>query len=112
LPAFARGGRPGAPAGPPPPMTKDADLLKAVDWAIAENVRPGSPYYHRLNPTQVAVMGQSCGGLQATVAAADPRVKTAIIWNSGVFPDGAPVGRSISGATKASLAKFHTPVAY
>lgn len=121
LPAFARQ-RPGqsaqsagtAPAG----MTKDEDLIKAIDWAIAENSRAGSPYFGKLDPTKVAVMGQSCGGLQATVAAADPRVKTVVIWNSGVFvnanqvaPNGSPA-RSLSGATKDSLKRFHAPVAY
>jgi hypothetical protein len=103
---------PPAPGGPPPPMTKDADLITALDWATKENARAGSPYFHKLNPDKIAVMGQSCGGLQATVASADPRVKTSIIWNSGTFPDGSAVGRAISGATKASLAGFHAPVAY
>jgi hypothetical protein len=119
LPSFATpraGSAPPAPrpaaGGPPPPMTKDADLIKAIDWATAENNRPGSPYFHRLNPDKIAVMGQSCGGLQAIVASADARVKTSIIWNSGTFPDGSAVGRAISGANKASLAGFHAPVAY
>ena len=119
LPAFARAAQaPGAPppgppaaGSPPPPMTKDADLITAIDWAIKDNERPGSPYFHKLDPSKVAVMGQSCGGLQAIVASADPRVKTSIIWNSGVFPDGG-MGRAISGAAKASLAGFHAPVAY
>jgi dienelactone hydrolase len=93
-------------------MTKDADLKAALDWAIAENDRKDSPYFHRLEPSKVAVMGQSCGGLQAIANAADPRVKTVIVWNSGVFPDGSGATRSMSGATKASLAGFHTPVAY
>ena len=102
-----------APAGgPPPPMTKDADLITALDWAINENARPGSAYFHKLNPDKIARMGQSCGGLQATVASADPRVKTSIIWNSGTFPEGSAVGRAISGANKASLSGFHAPVAY
>jgi hypothetical protein len=120
LPSFARpsaprpppaAGAPGAMAGPPPAMTKDADMETAIDWAIKENSRAGGPYFHRLDPTKIAVMGQSCGGLQATANAGDPRVKTVIIWNSGTFPDGG-IGRSISGATKASLAKVHTPIAY
>jgi len=113
LPDFAKAPLPaeGGAHLPPPPMTKDADLKTAIDWAIAENDRPGSPYFHRLDPDKVAVMGQSCGGLQTIVVSADPRVKTSIVWNSGVLPDGG-IGRSISGATKASLAGFHAPVAY
>lgn len=121
LPAFARQ-RPGQAATSagtvPAGQTKDEDLLKAVDWAIAENARQGSALYGRVDPTKVAVMGQSCGGLQATWAAADRRVKTTVIWNSGTFgdgnapgPRGAPV-RSLSGASKESLKSFHAPVAY
>ena len=63
--------------------TKDQDLIKALDWAIAENGRKDSPYFGRLDPQKVAVMGQSCGGLQATAVAADARIKTVVIWNSG-----------------------------
>ena len=59
-----------APGSPPSPMTKDADLITAIDWAIRENERPGSPYFHRLDPDKVAVMGQSCGtGLPGTGSA-------------------------------------------
>lgn len=93
--------------------TTDQDLIEAIDWAIAENGRRGSPYFGRLNPEKVAVMGQSCGGLQATAVAGNPRIKTVVIWNSGVFPEGSsPAGASMSGATKASLDDFHAPVAY
>lgn len=92
--------------------TTDQDLLDAIDWAIAENGRQGSPYFGRLDPEKVAVMGQSCGGLQATAVAGDPRIGTVVIWNSGVFPEGSDRGASLSGATKASLAEFHAPVAY
>src|SRR5262245_46463494 len=41
--------------------TTDQDLIKAIDWAIAENGRRDSPYFGRLDPQKVAVMGQSCG---------------------------------------------------
>lgn len=93
--------------------TKDEDLLTAIDWAIAENARAGSPLFGKVNTDRIAVMGQSCGGLQATAVASDPRIDTAVIWNSGTFSPGAnPGGASMSGATKESLAKFHAPVAY
>lgn len=114
LPSFARGQAPATPpASPPvrPAMTTDADMKTAIDWAIAENERQGSPYFHRLDPGKVAVMGQSCGGLQAIVNSADPRVKTSIVWNSGVFPEGTVRGGTMT-ATKASLAGIHAPVAY
>lgn len=92
--------------------TTDEDLIRAIDWAIAENARQGSPYFGHLDTGEVAVMGQSCGGLQATAVAGDPRIETVVIWNSGVFPEGAERGSGLSGATKASLGDFHAPVAY
>ncbi|CAN5219061.1 hypothetical protein BH11PSE2_BH11PSE2_19790 [soil metagenome] len=117
LPTFAAVVPPGAvkaKAGDPPqPMTKDIDMQTALDWAIRQNGDKASPYFGRLNPDKIAVMGQSCGGLQAIANAGDPRVKTVVVWNSGAFPEsGAAATRSMSGASKASLAKFHTPVAY
>ncbi len=119
LPAFAAQ-RPGQVTDTPDPnsgiksaQTKDADLLAAVDWAIAENARAGSPYFGKLNPDKVAVMGQSCGGLQATAVSGDPRIKTVVIWNSGVFSGGAnSAGARLSGATKEMIPAFHAPVAY
>jgi dienelactone hydrolase len=119
LPGFAQQ-RPGQVTDTPDPnsgikagQTRDADLIAAIDWAIAENARAGSPYKDRLSPDKVAVMGQSCGGLQATAVSGDPRIKTVVIWNSGVFPEGGnSPGARLSGATKAMIPKFHAPVAY
>jgi hypothetical protein len=117
LPSFAarREGQaaPAASSGIAAGRTKDEDLLAAIDWATQESQRAGSDYQGKLDPTKVAVMGQSCGGLQATAVASDARIKTVVIWNSGVFPEGsASPGARLSGATKAGLGKFHTPVAY
>lgn len=119
LPSFASQ-RPGQVTDIPDPksgiksgQTKDEDLLTAIDWATRQNADKASPYFGRLNPEKIAAMGQSCGGLQATAVASDLRIKTVVIWNSGVFPEGgASAGARLSGATKASLDKFHAPVAY
>ena len=40
-------------------------LTDAIDWALKENIRKGSPYYGRIDATQIAVSGWSCGGVQA-----------------------------------------------
>jgi dienelactone hydrolase len=79
---------PGAPpnGGNPPADTTAQQLLDAVTWAIAENARPASQYYGKIDTSKVAVMGQSCGGIQAIAAAHDPRVTTLGVWNSGAFP--------------------------
>jgi dienelactone hydrolase len=87
------------------------DVLAGIDWAVAENARKGSPYYGKIDTAKVAVAGHSCGGLQAIQAGADPRVKTVIVHNSGVFTDGT---NPIKGMTvdKSLLLKLHTPVLY
>jgi hypothetical protein len=78
-----------------------APQTKAMDWIIAENERPCSQYYHKLNVNKIAVSGQSCGGLMSLAAAGDKRVTTAIINNSGLLsPD-----MSIYSA-------LHRPIAY
>jgi dienelactone hydrolase len=103
---------PGAPRSFPPPATKAEQLREAIDWALKENTRAGSPYFGRINPEWIAVSGWSCGGLQALQIAADPRVKAVIIHNSGVFPPGAMNSASGMDIGKAALKKLHTPVIY
>src|SRR4029453_6983540 len=49
----------------PAPRTLVSDLTDAVDWALAENQRTGSPYAGRIDPAQIAYSGWSCGGVQA-----------------------------------------------
>ncbi len=100
------------PDGPPPGAdpTQASELNAAIDWAIQENGRPGSIYRGKLDPAAVAVMGHSCGGLQALLASSDPRVKATMIWNSGVYVR--PGGRSGVRIAKADLKALHAPVIY
>jgi hypothetical protein len=84
--------------------------LEAIDWATAQNKRPGSVYRQRLNPTKVAVMGWSCGGLQALDVSADPRISTSVIWDSGIYNRG--TGRSGVRISKEALKLLHAPIAY
>ena len=103
------------PAGQPgqilPPRTKASDLTDAIDWALAENRRSGSPFFGRIDPALVALSGWSCGGLQALQVAKDPRVKTMVLQNTGVFNEG---GSAIPGmdVRKDVLATLHTPTLY
>ena len=95
----------------PPPRTSAADLITAIDWALAENQRTGSDYFGRIDPEQVAVSGFSCGGLQALTAAADPRVTATVLQNTGIFVDGPSTIPGMDLA-KDALLKLHTPVIY
>src|SRR5688572_24838750 len=81
-----------APAEPRPPAepgaprvarTLPTDLTDAIDWALAENERRSSPYYGLIDPSQVALSGWSCGGLQALRVAKDSRIKTVVMHNTG-----------------------------
>lgn len=99
--AIAPGGIPApkpataAPAGPPrgqlAAQTPASALKAAIDWAVAENARADSPLRGRIDPARIAISGFSCGGLQALMNADDPRVKTIVVMNSGVFNDGKSV---------------------
>ncbi len=100
------------PSSPAPDETTTAQVIGGLDWALTENARKGSPLYRRLNPTRVAVMGHSCGGLQAIEASADPRIKTSVIWSSGVYDRTGIAPKVGIAIDKTAIAKFHAPVAY
>lgn len=111
------GAPPPAPRSPPvagqlpPPRTDAGDLTAAIDWALAENQRPGSAYFGRIDPRQVAVSGFSCGGLQALRIAKNPRVTAVVLQNTGIFI-GAPSTIPGMDIGKEALKDFHTPVLY
>lgn len=100
-------------------QSKPGQMLASIEWAARENERAGSPYQGKLDLSHVAVMGHSCGGLEALAAGADPRVRTVVVLNSGIIRGGIPnpdgTTRQPSGvvpATEEDLPKLHTPVVY
>ena len=106
---------PGQAAGAPAaaPTVDDAMLLHAIDWAVKENADRSSRFYNKIDTTKIAVMGQSCGGLQALAVSHDPRITTTVIWNSGALPAGSnspAIGQT--AGSKASLTRLHGPTAY
>jgi dienelactone hydrolase len=104
-------GAPGAlPPGVPPSRTSYKDLLWAIDWALAQNANPKSPYHNRIDPDAIAVSGFSCGGVQALRIGSDPRVKTIVAMNTGLF--NGPAGMSEMDVPKSQLEKLHTPIFY
>lgn len=121
-PPAAAGAAAPRPAGPPPGgmrQSKPGQMITALDWAFAADKRAGGAYAGRLDLTKVAVMGQSCGGLEAIAAGKDPRVTTVVVLNSGVIRGGIPNAdgstRAPSGylpASEADLPGLHTPTVY
>lgn len=117
-----------APAAQPPPgtnatrptppsaleadATSTAQLLRAIDWARTRNADPRSPLYQRIDLQRIAVMGHSCGGLQTVIIAADPRIRTAIVFNSGVLNERRGGKSEAMEITKDRLLQLHTPIAY
>jgi len=94
------------------PQTSTAQLIEAIDWAIAENSRKGSRYYGKLDTTKIAVAGMSCGGVQAIEASVDPRIKTTIVANSGLLPASTTMTGSGKPVAKDALNLMHAPVLY
>jgi hypothetical protein len=90
-------GRPGGIGRTDPEM-----LTEAVDWAIDENDRLLSEYRGHIDTGGIAVMGQSCGGLETYEVADDPRITTTVLWNSGLLSD----------RDNHLLADLHAPIAY
>ncbi len=104
--------RPTPPAALEADATSSEQLVQAIGWAQSRNADPKSPLYRHIDMERIAVMGHSCGGVQAINIAADPRIRTAVVFNSGVLNQRRG-GRSASMETlKDQLTKLHTPVAY
>lgn len=92
--------------------SKSHKLLDAIDWAIAQNADPKSPYYQKIDVEKIAVSGMSCGGLQTLEVANDPRITTVGVFNSGVLgnPGGGMPG--MPQVIKDQLTEIHSPTLY
>ena len=95
-----------AEPAPAPFHTYARQMLEALDWITDQDGNLQSEYYHLIDLEKVAAMGQSCGGAQVLAVAHDPRIKTCMIFNSGIGE------MAMSGASKETLANLHTPMLY
>ena len=93
-----------------PDETSVDQLLAGIEWAEGANSASG-PLQGKIDTGSVAVMGHSCGGLQALAAGADPRIDTVVAFASGVY-NRPNTGLSGVHIGKDDLARLHTPVAY
>ncbi|EOZ92855.1 Putative esterase superfamily protein [Indibacter alkaliphilus LW1] len=87
-------------------------LLDAIDWAIAQNSDPKSPYYQKLDTEKIAVSGMSCGGLQTLEVADDPRISTVGVFNSGVLPNPGAGMPGMPQVSKEQLGNIKVPTLY
>jgi len=94
-----------------PGKTSAAQIAAGIDWAMAANEDPQSPFFNRIDTGAIASSGRSCGGGQAIRVAADPRVTTGVFHNTGILNGGE---FRIDGTVmqKSELDALHTPVLY
>lgn len=106
-----RAQRPADPAEWPPFETSFSQMFDALDWIAAENGRQGSTFHDKVATDKVAVMGHSCGGLQAVRASVDSRVTTTLVLNSGMMADDDQY-MVRHGLQRSILNEMHAPIAY
>ena len=96
------------------PMSTTEQQIQSIDWAIAQNADPESPYYNKIDVKNICVAGMSCGGLQSLYNCADPRIKTLMICNSGLFKNSnrAQAVGDMPMPDKSKLKDIHTPIIY
>ena len=96
------------------PMSRSEQQIESMDWIIAQNSNPASPYYNKVDVKNICVAGMSCGGLQTLFNCADKRIKTLMICNSGLFNQ-QNAGQAVGGMPmpkKEKLKEIHTPIMY
>ena len=94
------------------PQSTSAQQIEGIDWVFKANEDPSSPYYHKLDTKNIALAGMSCGGLQTLDNCQDPRIKTIMICNSGLFSDPSTAVPGMPMPAKEKLLQIHTPVMY
>ena len=96
------------------PMSRTEQQVESMDWALAQNADPTSPYYQKIDVKNICVAGMSCGGLQTLYNCADPRIKTLMICNSGLFNQ-QNASQAVGGMpmpSKDKLKEIHTSILY
>ena len=96
------------------PMSRTEQQIQSIDWIIAQNNNPESPYYKKIDTKHICVSGMSCGGLQTLFNCADPRISALMICNSGLFNQ-QNANQAVGGMpmpSKDKLKEIHTPIMY
>lgn len=113
--APAAGGQPGpgpGGAGRVRIVPDGTRLVAAMDWIEREASNPDSRFHNRVDVARIAAMGMSCGGLMAYGAAADPRVATVGVWNSGLLEPDPAIYDSLRGRSVILVTGGESDVAY
>jgi dienelactone hydrolase len=84
----------------------NAMISRAIDWATAQTVNPLSEFFQILDLNKIAIAGQSCGGAQLLATAADKRISSYLMFNSGIGD------MTMADANEQSLKNLHAPIVY
>ena len=96
------------------PMSKSEQQIESIDWVYSQNSDKNSPYYQKIDVANIALAGMSCGGLQTLFNCADPRIKTLMICNSGLFKQ-SNASQAVGGMPmppKSKLKEIHSSIIY
>ena len=96
------------------PMSRTEQQIESIDWILAQNEDPASPYFQKVDRKNICVAGMSCGGLQTLFNCADSRITSLMICNSGLFNQ-QNAGQAVGGMpmpSKDKLNEIHTPIIY
>ena len=96
------------------PMSTTQQQIESIDWVVAQNADPKSPYYQKIDVNKICAAGMSCGGLQTLYNCADPRIATMMVCNSGLFKI-ENAHQAVGGMPmpeKSKLKDIHCPVIY
>ena len=94
------------------PGSTSEQQIESVEWAISQNADKNSPYYNRIDVNAIAAAGMSCGGLQTLANSADPRFKTLMIMNSGLFVNSSIAMPGMPMPEKEKLQDINVPIIY
>jgi hypothetical protein len=65
-----------------------AEMLKAVEWALAENDKAASPIHGMVDPDKIGAFGHSQGGEGAVNTGKDPRIRAIAPLSAGPMGSG------------------------
>lgn len=86
--------------------TVNEKLLEALNWISQQANNKESAYYNIADLSKIAAGGQSCGGAQILRIAGDKRIKTYMMFNSGMGD------MTMAGASSNSLSKVDGSIIY
>lgn len=94
------------------PSSTTEQQIESIDWAIAQNSDPESPFYGKVDTKAICASGMSCGGVQTLYNSSDERISAFMICNSGIFIDQSAAMFGMPMPKKEQLQRIKSPIIY